>query len=132
MFLVMCELRTNRVTLLSCEKIISTLRKANMHTRRYWGMSPRITGWNDEGTSCSLVFVTETPLEEFVEIPEKYRGLQYSQILCGVIRGGLETVSMKTNCRLVRDRLAGDDVTEVRIDLLEIQREMAGEDYRES
>jgi len=104
---------------------------ANVGFKMYWGNSPRIANWNDEGTSCSLIFGSETPLEEFVEIPEKYKGLKYTQILCGIIRGSLEAVSMKTTCQLVKDRLSGAEVTEIRIDLVEIQREMAGEDYRD-
>jgi hypothetical protein len=104
---------------------------ANVAFKMYWGNSPRVANWNEEGTSCSLIFGSETPLEEFVDIPEKFKGLRYSQILCGIIRGGLEAVSMKTACQLVKDRLTGSDVTEIRIDLIEIQREMAGEDYRD-
>jgi len=104
---------------------------ANVGFKMYWGNSPKVTGWNEEGTSCTLVFATETPLEEFVDIPEAYKGLKYTQVLCGIIRGGLEAVSMKTQCEIVRDRLAGSETTEIRVDLIEIQREMAGEDYRD-
>jgi hypothetical protein len=104
---------------------------ANVAFRMYWGVSPKVGGWNEEDTSCVLTFGNETPLEEFVDIPEKFKGLRYSQVLCGIIRGGLGAVSIKTKCEIVKDRLLGADVTEVRIDLIEIQREMAGEDYRE-
>jgi trafficking protein particle complex subunit 3 len=99
--------------------------------KMYLGTVPKVTSWNDEGTICHLQFPTEHPLEEFVEIPEKLKGLKYSQILCGILRGSLEAVSMKTNCTIVKDRLLGAETTEIRIGLVEIQREMAGEDYRE-
>lgn len=104
---------------------------ANTGFRMYWGASPKIGGWNEEGTSCTLTFLTETPLEEFVDIPERFAGLKYSQMLCGVIKGSLEAVNIKTKCELIKDRLAGSDVTEIRIDLIEIVREQAGEDYRD-
>ena len=104
---------------------------ANLGFKMYWGAVPKVVNWNEDRTSCSLIFTSETPLEEFVEIPEKFQGLKYSQILCGIIKGSLEAVSIKTNCQLVKERLNGADVTEIRIDLIEIQKEMAGEDYRE-
>ena len=36
--------------------------------------------------------VYENPLAEFVELPPQYQGLNYSNLLCGVIRGALEMV----------------------------------------
>jgi hypothetical protein len=36
----------------------------------------------------------ENPLTEFVELPEQYNKLWYSNILCGVIRGALEMVKI--------------------------------------
>lgn len=98
----------------------------------YWNVQPQVTSWNAEGTQCSLVFTNETPLEEFVEIPDQFTGLKYTQLLCGIIRGALQCVNIKTTCEIARDRLRGEDeVTEIRVTLIEISREMAGEDYQE-
>ena len=36
--------------------------------------------------------MTENPLTDFVELPEEYRPLCYSNMLAGVIRGALEMV----------------------------------------
>jgi hypothetical protein len=98
--------------------------------KMYWGQVPKLTSWNDEGTACSLVFTSEMPIEEFVQLPSEYAELQYTRIVCGVIQGGLEAVSMKTKVRIVKDRLRGDEATEIRIELLEIVKEVAGDDYR--
>jgi hypothetical protein len=39
-----------------------------------------------------LIF-TDNPLNDYVELPEKYQGLWYSNMVCGIIRGSLEAVS---------------------------------------
>jgi hypothetical protein len=39
----------------------------------------------------SLV-LEENPLTDFAELPEQYRGLNYCNVLCGVIRGALAMV----------------------------------------
>ena len=103
---------------------------ANIGFKYYWNMVPKVTSWNESQTACSLEFGNETPLEEFVEVPDQLAGLRYSQILCGIIRGGLESVSMRTKVYLVRERVR-DDATEIRVELIEVAREMAGEDYQE-
>jgi hypothetical protein len=37
--------------------------------------------------------LSDNPLAEFVELPDEYRSLRYSNLLPGVIRGALEMVS---------------------------------------
>lgn len=58
----------------------------------FLGVSAQISGFNPEGTEFSLI-LDENPLNDFVELPDSVRGLKYSNILCGVIRGALEMVS---------------------------------------
>jgi len=41
----------------------------------------------------------ENPLAEFVELPDEYSKLEYSNLLCGVLRGALEMVQMRVECR---------------------------------
>ena len=49
------------------------------------------------GSFFSLIF-DENPLAEFVELPEDalQGGLWYSNVLCGVIRGALEMVGIRS------------------------------------
>ena len=50
------------------------------------------------GSSFSLVF-DENPLAEFVELPDEAleNGLWFSNVLCGVLRGSLEMVTIAIN-----------------------------------
>jgi len=43
--------------------------------------------------SFAMQVLTDNPLADFVELPDEYRSLRYSNLLPGVIRGGLEMVS---------------------------------------
>jgi hypothetical protein len=66
-----------------------------------------------------------------VELPAAFSTLRYSNILCGVIRGALEMVSLRVTCAFVKDALAGDDCTEIRVVLQEVLGEGAGASYRD-
>ncbi len=68
---------------------------------------------------------------DFVELPPSYGELRYSNLVCGVIRGGLEMLSVRAECHFVRDVLNGDDATEIRVQLKEVLGEGAGKDYKE-
>ena len=59
-------------------------------------VTPLVSGWSQDGKSFGLVF-EENPLADFVELPDDGRAqdeLWYSNILCGVLRGALEMVSL--------------------------------------
>ena len=56
----------------------------------FLGIEGRMT-YSKEEKSFSIMF-NENPLDNFVSIPEKLQGVNYSQIICGVIRGALEAV----------------------------------------
>ena len=57
----------------------------------YLGIQPTVTNWSLKGDEFSLVF-ENNPLTEFVELPETHANLDYSNVLCGAIRGALEMV----------------------------------------
>ena len=58
------------------------------------------------GSEFCLQFA-ESPLADFVELPEQYSALAYSNLLCGVLRGALEMVQMRVECTLTKDTLWG-------------------------
>ena len=58
----------------------------------FLGVTPTVSNWSPAGDEFSLLMDTN-PLTDFVELPEDHSNLNYSNVLCGVIRGALETVS---------------------------------------
>ena len=65
-----------------------------------------------------------------MELPSHLTELRYCNILCGVIRGALEAISLKVETDFVSDALQGDDKTQLRVKLVEIIEDAAGEEYR--
>uniref|UniRef100_A0A804RLZ2 Trafficking protein particle complex subunit n=1 Tax=Zea mays TaxID=4577 RepID=A0A804RLZ2_MAIZE len=90
---------------------------AKLGFKMFLGVTATVTNWDVEGTSCSIV-LEDNPLVDFVELPDTCQGLQYCNLLSGVIRGALEMVSMKTEVTWVRDMLRGDDAYEMRVKLI--------------
>ncbi|KAF8668910.1 hypothetical protein HU200_045890 [Digitaria exilis] len=90
---------------------------AKLGFKMFLGVTATVTNWDAEGTSCSFV-LEDNPLVDFVELPDTCQGLQYCNVLSGVIRGALEMVSMKTEVTWVRDMLRGDDAYEMRVKLI--------------
>jgi hypothetical protein len=60
----------------------------------FLGISAQVTNWDAKSNEFSLILEDNNPLTEFVELPDSYNGLFYSNILCGVIRGALEMVGL--------------------------------------
>lgn len=63
----------------------------------FMNITPTVTNWDNEGKAFSLV-LDENPLADFVELPDDGRAqeeLWFSNILCGVLRGSLEMVSIQ-------------------------------------
>ncbi len=84
------------------------------------------------GVNCDLVLYSEkefglvfseNPLNDFVELPEKYSSLWYSNLIPGIIVGGLETVNIKIECFFTKDMLKGAETNEIKVKLIEIIEE---------
>lgn len=58
----------------------------------FLGVTCTITNWSASGDEFSLVF-DNNPLTEFVELPDNYLQLKYSNILPGILRGACEMVN---------------------------------------
>lgn len=60
----------------------------------YLGLTPAVSNWSAAGDEFSLLFESN-PLTEFVELPPGHSNLNYSNLMCGVLRGALEMVFTK-------------------------------------
>jgi hypothetical protein len=64
----------------------------------FLNITPTVTNWTSDNKQFSLIF-EDNPLADFVELPDDGRAqneLWYSNILCGVLRGALEMVSISS------------------------------------
>lgn len=97
--------------------------------KMFLSVSPSIGNWSPAGDEFSLIF-ENNPLIDFVELPEGHNPLNYSQVLCGAIRGALEMVQLEVQCSFVQDQLKGDHVTEIRVKFIQRLEDAvpAGED----
>jgi len=98
--------------------------------KMFLNVTPAVQNWNEQGTECVFV-LDDNPLEDFVQLPEELKGLSYSGSLCGVLRGALESVHLAVDCSIVADKLRGDPKTQIKMTLLHVIKDQAGEDYRE-
>ena len=90
----------------------------------------RLEDWNEAGTSVLLV-LPHNPLENWVELPEDLAALQYSNLLAGAIRGALEMVNLRVNCMFESDALKGAAHTVIKVELSEVIKVEAAEQYRD-
>ena len=74
------------------------------------------------------IYFNDNPLNDYVELPDKFKGLWYSNMICGVIRGSLEAINIKVECKYVKDTLKNNDSNEIRIKLIEIIEEKLQEE----
>jgi hypothetical protein len=66
---------------------------------------------------------SENSLALYVEIPENLKGLIYTNIINGVLRGVCEIANFKIESKFIKDKLNGDDINEIQINLIEIIEE---------
>lgn len=92
--------------------------------KMFLGVSAEVVGASETEFRLQL---TENPLAEFVELPEQYSSLAYSNLLCGVLRGALEMVQMRVECTLTKDTLWGHEVMEIHV----VLKEMLAEEYQD-
>jgi trafficking protein particle complex subunit 3 len=57
----------------------------------FLGITADVIQWDSSNTTCTLAF-SENPFNDFVELPSSMKELNYSNLLCGCIRGALEQV----------------------------------------
>ncbi|KAL3068652.1 hypothetical protein niasHT_038305 [Heterodera trifolii] len=87
--------------------------------KAYLGITSQFVAIGTEGNEFSLT-LDSNPLVEFVEVPEEMKGLCYSQVICGCIRGALEALHMEVQAVLVSDV---PEPTELRIKVHRVLQE---------
>lgn len=85
--------------------------------KMYLGITPVVSNWSPAGDEFSLL-IENNPLADFVELPPGHNNLNFSNLLCGVLKGALEMVQMDVDVRFVQDQLKGDNITELRLKFL--------------
>lgn len=91
------------------ERTVDTV--ARVAFRMFLGV--RATVESGSETTCSIIF-DDNPLNGFAELPEQVKGhLWYSNIVCGVIEGGLQLIDVKVRAEFKRCVLRGDSTHEI-------------------
>ena len=86
---------------------------AKVGFKMFLGVNVDLVNWSEDITEVTLCLM-KNPMTDFVELPDKtHVGLKYSNIYCGVIRGALEQIRMPVSCKLVKDRLYKNSITNV-------------------
>ena len=92
---------------------------AKVGIKMYLGVSCEVTYFNEE-EKIFVLSLPECPLTEFVELNEEQQDLVYLNIVCGVIRGALEMLHRRVECKIEKDVLKGDETNEIRVRVLEV------------
>jgi trafficking protein particle complex subunit 3 len=102
----------------NCEDIRDTADAiAKIGFKVYLGITCDVANWSDDSKEFSLI-LTENPIIDFVELREEHRDLNYCSLICGVIRGALYMLRFEAKAEIVKDRLKGDEVTEIRCSII--------------
>ena len=70
----------------------------------------------------SITF-NENPFNSYVELPDKLKDLWYSNVICGIIRGLLDTVNYQVECTYVKDKLKGDETNAISLKIIQYVEE---------
>lgn len=93
---------------------------AKVGFKMYLGISAEVSEWSDDGNSFNLTF-DSNPLAEFVMLPiHLQQTLWYSNLIWGVIKGALEKINVNVDWEFKKDKLRGNDTTEIKVTLIEI------------
>ncbi len=75
-----------------------------------------------------LLSFPENPLNDFVQLPPTMKDFSYSSLYCGIIKGALEQIHLKVDCKFTKDILRGDDTNSIQVDLVGVMRPDDDED----
>ena len=77
-----------------------------------------IGNYNQAGEKEFHLKFSQNPISLFVELPESLDGLCYSNIICGTMRGMLEVSGFEVKCEFAKDKMKGDDINDMKIELV--------------
>ena len=75
-----------------------------------------------DGVTFHISFKTN-PLTDFVELPQGFEQLHFSNVICGAITGALRMLQLVVECTYVQDKLKGSNEDEIAIKLIEVVNE---------
>lgn len=104
---------------------------AKVGFKMFLGVTAEISQWNEDSKAFSVT-LAENPFIDFVELPASMQELRYCNILVGIIKGALEMVQLNVDCRITKDPLKGDDVTELRVELKGVLETVMAAEYNET
>lgn len=84
-----------------CVDLKDTADKIQTAFKMYLGVQPNVANWSPAGDEFSFI-LDSNPLTDLVELPEDIKGLKYSNLICGVIRGALEMVQLDVQSWVVQ------------------------------
>eukprot|EP00123_Amoebidium_parasiticum_P010801 comp20333_c0_seq1/m.25601 comp20333_c0_seq1/g.25601 ORF comp20333_c0_seq1/g.25601 comp20333_c0_seq1/m.25601 type:complete len:182 (-) comp20333_c0_seq1:234-779(-) len=85
----------------------------------YMGIQPPVTNWSEDSKEFS-VLLPDNPMNDFIELPPNHTKILFSNVIAGILRGGLEAMQLKCDVWFVQDVLRGDKETEIRLRLKEV------------
>ncbi len=95
----------------------------------FLGVAAEATKFSPDGRQFSLI-IKNNPLVESIEVPANLRGLKYSNLLAGVIRGSLQQISLSVDTELLTSYgpTGGVGEEEIRVTLKEVIQETFAEE----
>jgi hypothetical protein len=91
--------------------------------RVFLNIPAEVEKWDETTKTCFLV-IRENPFAEFVILPQSCQNtLWYSNLLCGMIKGALQTIGVVVKAYFVKDVLRGDTETVIRVEFVKVLKE---------
>ena len=85
-----------------CKNFKEVAEKVCIGFKMFLGVDCKMNSKTDQ--EFSYIFA-ENPLDENVMLSDEHEGLDYSNLICGIIRGALNAVNLRVKCYFISDRL---------------------------
>jgi hypothetical protein len=104
-----------------------------MAFRMFLGVTAETAAVPDKPEAAYTVTFADNPLSLFVELPTEgpLADLEYSQLLCGLVRGVLEMLQFDVTAKMSSSTVAGHDTNIMLVELQQVLQQGAGDDYGE-